>query len=201
MGKFSSSACLFSAILMVSCAEDGSPLLDPMPELDDGEGGISSPAPGADPSGGPQPLSQYNGSYLQSCSANATLDAYSTILVSIQDDTLTLSEQGYSDAACTQPANLLQTTHSLVYPGGTTTTAAGDADHLDKTLEGVIINSLPATSAQLQNLATEGAFDTDYTLIFLDGASLFTGLNTAELDGSSAATRPTELAPNFAVRQ
>jgi len=211
MQKFSTSVCLFAAVLLVSCAEDGSPILEPMPEADtpnaaldqgasDGSD-VSSPAPGSDPSNGPQALTQYNGSYLQGCSTNSTIEAYATVVVSIQDDTLILSEQGYGDAACAEPASLLQTSYSLVYPGGTTDTSRGAADHVDITLEGVILNSETLSPEQLQQLDASGAFNTVHNLFLLDGASLYTGLITEEFDGTSAASRPVDLALNVAVRQ
>jgi len=179
------SACLVSLALLAGCSNDKDP--DPT----DPSSEISGPAPDQGP--GPQPLSQYDGNYAYPCVPPTDLDPGELVELSIQGDTATLTATAFSDAECTQPGDTATQTFSLVYPGGTTDTPRGSADHVDITLESIEINGEPASAEFIQGFEQEGEFDTFYTIVLIDGASLFIGIDGEVNDGTSPELRHTEI--------
>jgi len=190
-------AILITSALMAGCSgsDDVVELADPetlseipestLPTDGDASGQTSMPAPGTDPSDAPQPLTRFDGNYLRACTLVNELDGgvWEVNELSIQGDTGASTLTQYSDSECTQPTLIEITTFSFIYPGGTANTALGVADFIDVTIEGETLDGVDVFSDMTQ------LFD----LILLDGNSLFVGLTTEELDGSTPETRPVDI--------
>ena len=144
--------------------------------------------------GGGDSVAEYNGTWTQACVDEGFGESSVTVL-DINGSTGTSTSYEYTDANCAVPAvpAVFTAAYSMVYPGGTTTTALGEARHIDLTPTSFEIDSVPLTAEQLAQATAGGAFNTDYGLIHLADDTLYVGENTDVLDGTTAAKRPLEL--------
>jgi len=149
---------------------------------------------------------KYKGNYLFPCSPIEELgETFETQSLEIMGTTGSSTTLQYSDAECTQPfENGDQTvlTYSFEYPGGTTETALGIADHINITVESALVNGIePSPELEL------GIGNTTYDIVLLNGAMLhFGGSDTetsgdASNDGLTAETRHTMLDSGTGIRQ
>jgi len=122
-------------------------------------------------------------------------DGYELEVLVINGRSASLSANEFVDAQCQVPdpeGFELLTEFSLVYPGGSTSTARGDAVNVDVTPTTFIVNGQPLTDEQQQASAEGGGFNTRYSIILLDSGMLFLG-NDEDGSGGSAANRSTQL--------
>jgi len=213
--KLSSTALLLTSVVLHGCS-DGSP--NAPKGFDGGAATTASDDPVA--SG----YDKYNGEYLFPCSLeqgedidididntddvgalsrNDEVDIYVFQTASIQNPNIQVFTTFHTDAGCTLPfenGDQEVVNYTVSYPGGTTQTDQGLADHADITLESTFINGVEVADG-VDEFANVG--DTTYDIFLLDGGNLYVGL--AEYDtegdadvetqstGDSPETRLTEL--------
>jgi len=127
---------------------------------------------------------KYIGTYVSACDGNVVA------MQTITADTRTQTTTFYDDAECTTPGLSESIVFSLVYPGGTTTTNLGEADHVDETIESLTINgevTQPADNFPL----------TSYEIYLLDGINLY----LADFAADTPEERTDILRPLAHVRQ
>ncbi len=172
--KLTTTLCLMVTALLTACSDsDNEPLANP-------ENQTSAPAPGVDPNDGPQALTQYNGSYVKNCSPDDP-DPHYTLELSVSDDVWNSVRTQFSDADCITTLSTTEISYSVVYPGGSTDTDRGPADHVDVTIELSQVNG--------ETVTDEGNGQAEYSLILLDGNDLYAGQLDEENDGSTAEKR------------
>jgi len=114
---------------------------------------------------------------------------YGVQMLSIQGSTASVTAQLFSDENCAIPfgnGDEERSTYSIVYPGGTTETALGTADHVDVTLTSSFFNG--------QEISDDTDIGTtSYDIFFLDGALFYYGNSDGENSGETPETRPIEL--------
>jgi hypothetical protein len=146
---------------------------------------------------------QFNGNWAQACEvegdpANANAE-YSTITGSLNGSSATYVTTYYEDMNCTVPVEdeqVVTITASLVYPGGTTTTALGEATHVDITTTGIRYDGVEPSAEERAQLEAAGFFDTEYDLILELNNQLYFGDYTANFAGRTPETRPIEIEAN-----
>lgn len=164
---------------------------------DDGAGDTSTPVDGDNTgdTGNSGGLSGLDGTWVQACLADDPDDAeseYSTGQSVFNGNMVTVTEMTYTDSGCTIAADpaVIVIESSFVFPGGTTTTALGDATHIDVTIESVTLDGEPL-SDEFSDLI--GLNDIEYDLVLIDNDMLYVGDTDGDLDGSTEALRPNAL--------
>ena len=182
--KHIASVCVISAVFLIGCSSSDDD--DDIDASSSGSDQTSMPAPGAEPDDTSETVSRFNGDYLRSCTPSDDDDeSFETGELTIQDDTISGIFTLYSDAQCTQAQTVLTLETSVEFPGGTADTQLGVADFVDITTESSTLNGEVITVDQDDVM--------EFDLILLNGNSLFFGLNTDELSGETAETRPVEI--------
>ncbi|MFK7854806.1 MAG: hypothetical protein AB8B79_11860 [Granulosicoccus sp.] len=155
----------------------------------------------------PTVLSAYNGTYLQACTLNDPLDpsdGAEVTTVVIAGDLATTTLMNYSDEACATPDLPAQVTiqSSIAYPGGTVQTDLGIADFVDLTPESFTVDGQPPSAEEMTLITQLGLLNPIFDILLLDGSTLYSGDDSDEFDGESAANRPVALDLNdVLVRQ
>lgn len=144
----------------------------------------------------PQPGSlsaKYQGTYLMACTPDGG-GGWMTEELTITGQTVEKIDTDYSDAQCANPTLTTKHTATISYPGGTTTTGQGQADHVDAVLV-----------EKTENGVSQVILPSD-TLIFTifalaDPNTFYQGDDTAQFDGKTAATREGTLKTLPLIRQ
>jgi len=158
------------------------------------------PVPAEKPNPAALIAAKYVGNYLFSCarSGNGTMSVRS---LSFEEDIVTQTTQEYSDEACMQPGTRIDIIASINYPGESTNTTLGAADHINITPEEILIDGGGFPPELFPQAQADGLFDRSYNIILLDEAMLYMGEVTDINDGSSEAMRPTDLDSVPGIRQ
>ena len=176
--------CVITTALLIGCSSSDDDDEGSDTPATDASNQTSMPAPGVDQGNTAETVSRFNGSYLRDCMLSGDDDEiWETFELTIEEGVFNSIFTEYSDAQCTQ-IDVIQTVDASVeFPGGTADTALGAADFINITPESATVNgqSFPAIN--------EVFFD----LILLEGNSLYFGLETDELTGETAETRPVEV--------
>jgi hypothetical protein len=161
---------------------------------DAGAEDTSTPVDGGD-GGNNSGLAGLDGTWIQACLADDPEDAeteYTTAEAVFNGNAVTVTEMAYTDSGCTTAAEpavyVIQS--SIVFPGGTTLTALGDASHADITTESATLDGESVSDA-LSSLF--GLNETTFDILLIDNNILYAGDIDGDLDGSTEALRPTEL--------
>jgi len=177
-------------------------------------GGSDDPNPPSDPPTGPQtnpgqptgqPTTRYNGTFASQCFAETgDPDSYQ-VMVTINDSQLRHSTTAHRGNNCSQPALIEEYVLSISFPGTTTNTSQGVADDLNMVLQSSNDNGIEADQEDLEELDIFNGTDTTYSIILLDGITLYTGWDGDEdaFDGVgiSAETRHDEFTSIPLTRQ
>lgn len=150
---------------------------------------------------------KYVGTYRDVC----TLDdfdplnsEYVVTSITFTQETLTIKDEIFEDASCSVPASpgVAITTADLYYPEGVQQTPLGDAEFINIGLTGYTVDGMPLPSEELQLLSAAGFFDlVIYSIILIDGNSLYVGDTVDDELGLSADHRATTLDPRSVMRQ
>jgi len=176
--KFLPMACLLTSALLTGCSSSSS---------SSSSNETSNPANDNEPVAGAQGTAQYNGNYVFPCDGDFGFS--DRFELSIQGSVFTATSTEYSDETCTNLDSTIVSTFSLVYPGGTTETPRGMADHIDVSLESITFDGVPPDADALATLEGLGVFDTVYAIILLDGASFYLSDESDTADGTTAEMR------------
>ena len=142
------------------------------------------------------PTANFDGNFFQSCILEADDEIYTTSSLNIQGDIWQSSVTDYLDAACKMPVDVFDTTFLVTFPGGTTETALGTAQHIDITIQTAIING--------EEIEITPVFNTElFSLVLLDEPNIFIGDSSDDtiIDALTPETRHDILNPTPAVRQ
>lgn len=146
--------------------------------------GTSGPAPGSNPED-LFLLEGVDGTWVQGCQPTpAEQVPHATSRLDITVDTAQLTLSAFSDAGCTTSLGVTVTDFSVVYSPDTTTTALGEANHVDLTVESINLNGVTLSA---------GVNAIRYDIILMTNNSLYLGDLVNSGDGSTPEARPTEL--------
>lgn len=144
-------------------------------------------------------VTEYDGNWITACIADGLGESFITMLA-ISGSAVTSTGLEYSDEDCTVPAIPAEVIIdiTLVYPGTTTTTTLGEARHVDATGNSILFDGAAPPAAVIAEVEN----NTDFGLFLLADGKLYSGADSEDLDGSTAAKRPIALdTTEFFVRQ
>ena len=186
MNKYSLMLVALLATVIASCSDSNSG------SSDDTDTGDQNPMP----SPMAMPAANFDGDFFRSCTLEADDENPTTTSINIQGDIWQSSVIEYLDAACTMPLDVFDSTLLVTFPGGTTETALGTAQHIDITVQTTIVNG--------QEIELPPEFNTEFfSIALLDEPNLFLGDDDDDsvATGLTPETRESELDPVPAVRQ
>lgn len=147
--------------------------------------GVSDPAPDGGTPADTFTVDEALGTWVLGCQATPSTEApYITSRLDMAPDTAQLNLSVFTDSACTNRTAETITEFSVEFFADSTTTALGEANHINLTAESITINGVTVSA---------GTNSVRYDIILVTNDSLYLGDLVNSGNGSSPETRPTEL--------